>query len=153
MMLVGMAMIGMMMTSVTATNNCAAYVSTCKTACTTTGQCGSGEYSGTQTGCKTGDSSVSTSYQSDVDSYLKNTKGYSQTWTGSAYDNYDYTKRVDSDGDCRWQARRTTDNHYVYYRDGPEPNPQPVPFGNNNADLWNPWGCEKNTIQAWHAKC
>lgn len=151
-MLVGIAILGMTVSSVGATNNCGAYVSSCTKACTSNGQCGSGEYSGTQTGCKNGDPRVSTSWMLDVDLYLK-TKGYSQTWVESSYDKYDYTKRVDSDGDCRWQARRTLDNHYVYYKDGPEPNPQPRFFGNGNADLWNPFGCERNTIQAWHDKC
>jgi len=153
MLVVEMAIMWMTANSVSATLDCGVYVDSCVRACTSTGQCGSGEYSGTQRGCDNGDPSVSTSYKSNVDSYLRNTKGYSHTWIGAAYDEYDYTKRVDSDGDCRWQARRTTNNHYVNFRDGPEPNPQPVPFGNNNADLWNPWGCERYTIEAWHDKC
>ncbi len=151
--LMGLAVISIGLEMVVADNNCALFVSSCQGLCYTTGQCTSGEYSGIQVGCDNGDSSVSTSYKVNADSYLRNTMGYSQTWTGSAYDMYDYTKRVDWDGDCRWQARRSDDNHYVRFRDGPEPNPQPVPFGNSNLDLWNPQGCVRNTIYAWHGHC
>ncbi|CEG12214.1 hypothetical protein MSIBF_A2020036 [groundwater metagenome] len=155
-MAIGMVVVGMTASSVSATNNCAAYVGSCQGSCSTTGQCGSGEYSGLQTGCDNGESSITIdSYVYSAHTYLQN-RGYSQTASivcfGTSY-TYDYTKRVDADGDCRWEAVRSQDDHYVTSKDGPEPNPQPVLWPNNNADLWNPFGCEKNTIEAWHNGC
>jgi len=150
---VGIVIVGMLVSSVSATNNCAAYVDFCDGYCSSIGQCESGEYSGLQTGCNNGEPTIEINvWVPDAHRYLV-AHGYAKTaWIacfGTSYQ-YDYTKRVDPDGDCRWEAVRDPYNHQVISKDGPEPNPQPVPWPNSNTDLWNPFGCEKNTIEAWH---
>jgi hypothetical protein len=64
----------------------------------------------------------------------------------------DFTKKLGS-GQCRYQAIRSADNHYITHNDGPEPNPQPAYFCNGNPDLILPWGCVKDTIEEWHEVC
>lgn len=131
---------------------CDYQVGSCQNPCDTTGNCGSGTYSGLQRGCDNGDSSISTSqYYSDAQAYLEGL-GYCKSWYGSSYSDYDFTKKLGS-GQCRYQAIRSTDNHYITFKDGPEPNSQPYYFCNGNPDLVSPFGCVKDSIEEWHTTC
>jgi hypothetical protein len=152
-LILGLVIVGTLLgvISATASLSCNNLVSSCKSKCCTTGQCGSGTYSGQQCGCKNGDSSVSTTWKIDALKYIEG-KGYCNTYTTSGYSIYDYTKKIGS-GQCRYQAIVSDDYHYVRYLDGPEPSPQPKLCCNGNPDLLNPIGCIRYTIQAWHTTC
>lgn len=135
-----------------ATLRCDSKISGCKNQCCTTGKCSSGTYSGQICGCKNGDPRISTtSYKADARAYLIGL-GYTKSWYGTGYSSNDYTYAIGS-GQCRYQAIVSDNNHYVRYKDGPEPNPQPAFCGDGNPDLWNPLSCVRSTIEAWHAKC
>ena len=151
-MVISIALLISSLPGVVAELRCDSFVSNCKNPCDTTGECSSGTYSGLQRGCDNGDPSVSTStYYPDAEAYLEQL-GYCHSWIGSSYSSTDFTKRLGS-GQCRYQAIRSTDNHYITHNDGPEPNPQPAYFCNGNPDLILPWGCVRNTIEGWHIAC
>ncbi len=127
-------------------------VGSCQGACDTTGDCGSGTYSGLQRGCDNGDPSISMSqYYNDAQAYLEGL-GYCKSWYGASYSESEFTKKLGG-GQCRYQAAKSTDNHYITYNDGPEPNPQPAYFCNGNPDLISPWGCVRDSIEEWHVAC
>jgi hypothetical protein len=144
--------------------DCSVYLGTCTCAqCCTQGTCSSGPWSGTVCGCGTGDPMLPNVRNKciylppwpvpngDARGYLADL-GYCRSYYGY-YSDTDFTKRVDSSGRCRYQAIISSDNRAIVYRDGPEPNPQPTFMCNGNSDLWWPWGCERNTIEAWHRAC
>ena len=132
--------------------NCDQLISSCVRQCCIDGECNDGTYSGQVCGCKNGDHRIDTSaYHEDARAYLTSL-GYSRTWMESSYSNTDYTFALGS-GQCRYQAIVSDDNHYVRYKDGPEPNPQPSYFSNGNPDLWNPLNCVRRAIENWHNEC
>lgn len=131
---------------------CDNLITNCQRQCCTDGDCRSGTYDGQICGCKNGDPKIDTSaYHRDARAYLESL-GYSRSWMGSSYSRDDYTLALGT-GRCRYQAIVKSDNHYVRYIDGPEPNPQPRYCSNGNPDLWNPWSCVRRTIEEWHRKC
>ena len=104
-------------------------------------------------GCDDGDPNVELNKDvGDAHNYLVS-RGYCQTYTGSGYSQYDYTKGLAPWNRCRYHAIRNPNNRMIDYKDGPEPNPQPAYFCNGNADLTISWGCVYNTIYQWHYVC
>jgi len=148
--------------------DCGSYIERCTCYwCCTTGTCSSGPWSGTVCGCGSGDPAIPNAPNKctlgivgpwkvpngNARDYLQQL-GYCQSWYGSSYSNYDFTKRVDgATGRCRFQAIITYDNTAISLRDGPEPNPQPAYFCNGNVDLVSPVGCVVDTISKWHNTC
>ncbi len=139
----------------------------CKSDCTcmkccVDGSCPDGRWSGTVCGCGEGDPALSqvrnkcggndwAPPNGNAESYLTGL-GYCKSWYYTSYSDTDFTKRVGA-GYCRYQAIISRDKKLITYRDGPEPNSQPVYFCNGNPDLWLPWGCVVDTIDRWHRAC
>ena len=131
---------------------CSIYPRTCLGRCETQGTCGSGTYNGSQTGCKNGDSRLSTStYYADARATITDL-GYTKSWYGSGYSNNDYTL-AHGNPRCRYQVIVSDDNHHLTLNQGPEPNCQPAYCANGNPDLILPFGCVYDTIRAWHNAC
>jgi hypothetical protein len=78
--------------------------------------------------------------------------GYCKSYYNYGYSSYDYTYSIN--GGCRYQTIRSADNHWITYRDGPEPNCQPWYCCNGNPDLGWPWAlCVVDTVRYWHDQC
>jgi len=132
---------------------CDDFVGSCTGECTTQGDCASGTYSGDQVGCDNGDSQINTSqYHSDAEDYLESDLDYTHSWRNTAYLPRDFTYSIN--GQCRYQAIISVDNHYVSFKDGPEPNCQPWFCDNGNPDLPWPWHwCVVDSVANWHYGC
>jgi len=134
---------------------CDQLVGSCQGTCITQGECPwywYGHYGGQIVGCDNGDSRININdWHSDARAYLESL-GYTPSLFGYYYSDRDYTDSIN--GHCRWQAIVSADNHYVQFKDGPEPNPQPWFCSDGNPDLGWPWAtCVISTVQHWHDAC